>query len=117
MCPRSAAPGPLVLNPRALIAYVAVALCNITATRGTVCMLTMLAVATVALAGVAEPPPLTRIEDAYPALSPDGRVLLFQSNRSGRTALYSADPDGGNVRVFLDSGDDPVVAVWTPDSS
>lgn len=77
-------------------------------------MLEMLAVATVALAGVAEPPPLTRIEDAYPALSPDGRVLLFQSNRSGRMALYSADPDGGNVRVFLDSGDDPVGAVWSP---
>jgi TolB protein len=64
---------------------------------------------------VAAPAPLTQVRDSYPALSPDGKVLLFQSNRSGREALYLADADGGNVRLFLDSGDDPSVAVWSPD--
>jgi hypothetical protein len=60
-------------------------------------MLTMAAIAIIALAAI-EPAPLTRIEDAYPSLSPDGKQLLFQSNRSGRWALYSGDPDGGNGR-------------------
>lgn len=78
-------------------------------------MLIMLASALIALPAVAEPPPLTRIEDAYPSLSPDGKQLLFQSTRSGRWALYLADPDGANVRIFLDTGDDPVGAVWSPD--
>jgi TolB protein len=72
-----------------------------------------------ALAGlallVADPAPLTQVRDSYPALSPDGKTLLFQSNRNGRDALYLADPDGGNVRVLLDSGDEPSVAVWSPD--
>jgi TolB protein len=63
----------------------------------------------------ADPAPLTPATDAYPSLSPDGRTLLFQSNRSGRWALYFADPDGRNLRMFLDSGDDPVVATWSPD--
>lgn len=78
-------------------------------------MLTMLASAIIALPMVAEPPPLTRIEDAYPSLSPDGKHLLFQSTRNGRWALYLADPNGNNVRIFLDTGDDPVGAVWSPD--
>lgn len=64
---------------------------------------------------VAEPAPLTPTRDSYPALSPDGKTLLFQSNRGGREALYVADADGQHVRVFLDSGDDPSVAVWSPD--
>lgn len=78
-------------------------------------MLTMLAVAIMSLSVIAEPSPLTRVEDAYPSLSPDGKHLLFQSTRSGRWVLYIADPDGNNARVFLDTGDDPAGAVWSPD--
>lgn len=63
----------------------------------------------------AEPAPLTPSRDSYPMLSPDGKTLLFQSNRNGREALYFADPNGEHVRVFVDSGDDPSVAVWSPD--
>lgn len=68
-----------------------------------------------ALSAFAEPAPLTASTDAYPMLSPDGTALLFQSDRSGRWALYLADPDGKNPRVLLDSGDDPSVPVWSPD--
>ncbi|HKU15741.1 MAG TPA: hypothetical protein VJQ52_15195 [Steroidobacteraceae bacterium] len=78
-------------------------------------MLTLLASAIIALPAVAEPPPLARIEDAYPSLSPDGKQLLFQSTRNGRWALYLADADGTGARIFLDSGDDPAGAVWSPD--
>lgn len=62
-----------------------------------------------------EPAPLTPSQDAYASLSPDGKTLLFQSNRTGRWALYMADADGKNLRAFLDSGDDPSVPVWSPD--
>src|SRR5688572_3409103 len=81
------------------------------------CMLMLLvaAAAITALPIAGEPEPLTPVEDAYPSLSPDGSRLLFQSTRSGRWALYTAEPDGKNIKLFLDSGDDPVVAVWSPD--
>ena len=61
--------------------------------------------------------PHTAVVDAYPSLSPDDRQLLFQSNRSGRWALYIAKADGADARVFLDSGDDPVSPAWSPDGA
>jgi TolB protein len=65
----------------------------------------------------AEPVAVTQISDAYPAVSPDGKTLLFQSNRSGRWALYLADVEGSNVHLLFDSRDDPVVPSWSPDGS
>lgn len=67
------------------------------------------------IAGAVEP--LTGVEDAYPVLSPDGETLLFQSTRNGRWALYTAKSDGGDVKVLLDSGDDPVTPSWSPDGA
>lgn len=59
---------------------------------------------------------ITSVNDAYPSLSPDGRTLLFQSDRSGRVALWISDPDGLNPRILFDHpGGDPVTAVWSPD--
>lgn len=58
-------------------------------------------------AAAAEPKFVTTVRDAYPVLSPDGATLLFESTRSGRWALYTATADGGNLKVLLDSGDDP----------
>ncbi len=58
---------------------------------------------------------VTHVQDAYPVLSPDGATLAFQSTRNGRWALYLAQPDGANVRLLLDSGDDPVTPSWSPD--
>jgi len=77
-------------------------------------IIAILAAAAVAAADYA---PLHPVVDAYPALSPDGRTLVFQSNRSGRWAFYLSDPDGKNVRVLLDSGDDPSTPVWSPDGT
>ena len=75
----------------------------------------MLAALLIATLAAAEATPVTQVIDAYPAPSPDGRTLLFQSNRNGRGALYLADIDGKDVRLLLDSGDDPSVAAWSPD--
>lgn len=66
----------------------------------------------------AEPVSLTAVRDAYPHLSPDGRSLLFHSNRGGRQAIWLADGDGANPRLLFDGGEmgsDPATPVWSPD--
>lgn len=55
------------------------------------------------------------VTEAYPSVSPDGRTVVFQSKRQGRIALYMADADGKNLRLFLDTRTNPVGAVWSPD--
>ena len=61
---------------------------------------------------------LTAVTDSYPVLSPDGRQLLFRSNRSGRGAIWIAKADGSEPRIFFDdpaAGSDPGTPVWSPD--
>ena len=59
---------------------------------------------------------LTGVRDAYPMLSPNGRTIVFQSNRAGRQALWLADADGSNPRLLFDhSGGDPATPTWSPD--
>ena len=61
---------------------------------------------------------LTAVTDSYPALSPDGRQLLFRSNRSGRGAIWIAKADGSEPHIFFDdpaTGTDPGTPVWSPD--
>ncbi len=57
---------------------------------------------------------ITASTDRNPTVSPDGERLIFQSDRSGRRALYISDVTGENVTVFLDSGDEPRYASWSP---
>ena len=55
------------------------------------------------------------VQDSYPVPSPDGRRILFQSDRSGEPALWVMDADGSGVRPL---GSPPVVALtpdWSPD--
>ena len=61
--------------------------------------------------------PLTQVRDSYPALSPDGRRLLFQSNRSGRQAIWIAEADGSDPRPLLDRPGNPATPVWSPDGN
>jgi TolB protein len=76
----------------------------------------LLAIATAAAAPVS----LTAVQDFYPSLSPDGRTLVFHSNRSGRQAIWAAGADGGHPRLVYDGGnegDDPGTPVWSPDGA
>ena len=71
-------------------------------------------------AGASSPTPaessiINPVTDAYPTVSPDGKRMVFQSKRLGRGALFIANLDGSDLKIFLDSGDDPAGAAWSPD--
>ena len=63
----------------------------------------------------AEPTVINPVTDAYPTVSPDGKKMVFQSKRLGRGALFIANVDGSDLRVFLDANDSPAGASWSPD--
>lgn len=75
------------------------------------------------LAGVslvhADPDPvrLTNIINSYPNPSPDGKRIVFQSNRTGRYELYVMQADGGGVTQITDRPGDNVTPVWSPDGN
>jgi len=77
-------------------------------------------IAMLAAAAVAAATPLTAVRDSYPALSPDGKTLLFHSNRGGRQAIWAAAGDGSDPRPLFDGtglGKDPGTPVWAPDGT
>ncbi len=60
------------------------------------------------------PARVTKIVDAYPMLSPNGARIVFQSNRSGNMELYTAKPDGGDLRQLTQTSYDEGTPVWSP---
>lgn len=61
---------------------------------------------------------LTASRDSYPHLSPDGRHLLFHSDRAGKRAIWIAEGTGSNPRILFGGGAlgvDPSTPVWSPD--
>jgi TolB protein len=70
------------------------------------------------LAFLANVTALTAVTDSYPMLSPDGRALVFHSNRTGRRAIWIAKADGSEPHILFDHpdiGTDPGTAAWSPD--
>ena len=57
----------------------------------------------------------TAHSDRNPAISPDGRTLLFVSDRSGRQAIYRKHLPEGPVEAWLDTHDAPGYPAWSPD--
>lgn len=55
--------------------------------------------------------------DSQPAFSPDGRRILFLSDRSGAENLWVMDADGGDARQLSFYDDDPIFVspVWSSD--
>lgn len=83
------------------------------------------AAATMLPSGIAAAPAaatsaVTAVRDSYPNLSPDGTRLLFQSNRSGRQAIWVAAADGSDPKLLFDGaglGERPSTPVWSPDGA
>jgi Tol biopolymer transport system component len=53
--------------------------------------------AVLAATGAAEIASVTAVRDSYPHLSPDGRALVFHSNRTGAQAIWVSNADGSNA--------------------
>jgi Tol biopolymer transport system component len=54
-------------------------------------------------------------EDREPAYSPDGKQILFASNRHGPVELFLADADGSNVRQLSSLNGEAGSGAWSPD--
>jgi eukaryotic-like serine/threonine-protein kinase len=53
--------------------------------------------------------------DLGPRWSPDGKRLLFFSNRSGRFQIWTINADGSNWRQLSEAADEMWYLVWRPD--
>ncbi len=54
--------------------------------------------------------------DGQPRFAPDGRAIVFVSDRSGSENLYLIDPDGRNLRPLTRGANQAYVSPdWTPD--
>jgi hypothetical protein len=55
--------------------------------------------------------------DEYPAWSPDGKQIAFESNRNptSKSQIYVMDVDGSNVRRLTNSDSDDFAPAWSPD--
>jgi Tol biopolymer transport system component len=56
-----------------------------------------------------------RAIDTVPNWTPDGRRLVFVSDRNGRSAVWTADAGGGGERLLLDLGSDTDWVRLSPD--
>jgi dipeptidyl aminopeptidase/acylaminoacyl peptidase len=68
--------------------------------------------------GKTEPKRLTNAagkKDSHPRWSPDGKRILFESNRSGDSQLWVIDLDGGEARQLTTLSTGASDAVWSPD--
>ena len=56
-------------------------------------------------------------DDRHPWWSPDGKTIVFESNRNGQWDLYSIDSSGANERRLTDHSSNDRNPSWYPDGS
>ena len=54
-------------------------------------------------------------QSRQPALSPDGREIVFSSNRDGKSSIYRMAADGTGVTRLTSGYDDDWEPGWSPD--
>jgi Tol biopolymer transport system component len=54
--------------------------------------------------------------DRMPAMSPDGRVIAFVSDRGGNMDVWRIDADGGEAVRLTETDEPEIHPYWTPDS-
>jgi len=57
---------------------------------------------------------ITQVVDGYPALSPDGKQIVFTSNRSGTYQIYTCNTEGENIKQLTHSSGSNATPVWSP---
>ena len=65
-----------------------------------------------------EPRQLTNVpgkKDRHPRWSPDGKVILFESNRSGSMQLWYIALDGGEAQQLTSISTEASTGIWSPD--
>src|SRR5947209_3509905 len=53
--------------------------------------------------------------DKHPRWSPDGKRILFESDRSGETQLWLIEPDGGEAQQLTTIATEARSGLWSPD--
>jgi len=57
----------------------------------------------------------TKKKDRHPRFNPDGKQILFESNRSGETQLWTIDLTGGEAKQLTTISTEASTGVWSPD--
>lgn len=60
---------------------------------------------------------LSNASDIHPRWSPDGSLIAFSSNRTGRYEIWTVNADGTDPRQITDGPGDKIWPVWSPDGS
>lgn len=82
--------------------------------------LLLIVLALVSASATAQSPTVTRLtepQDDYPAISPDGSTILFQSNRGGNWQLWEMKSDGTGVRPLTTGPMNDRQPAWSADGS
>ena len=57
------------------------------------------------------------VKDSSPHWSPDGKAIVFVSNRSGKSQLYMMSTEGGEPRQLTYCRNGARTAIWSPDGT